>query len=162
MWRTGEKSAPGLPTELQQLCQEAFISTDAHHTYSGFHNEVNRHLEAMGLEQENEFRSKSGYAIDILVKLSDTEVVGLEVDGPHHFERANQNDANSTYFDGPEIINTGRKPTARTMLRRRLIPCNDQIPLRSIPYWEWAELKGSESKQHYLRSLIGLDEGGRC
>jgi hypothetical protein len=88
----------------------------------------------MGLNPVDEYIAPSGYSIDALVEISGKRI-GIEVDGPSHF--------------------VDRKPTARTMLKRRQISTIDKIPLVSVPFWEWMKLrKDSGKKQRYLQSLL--------
>ena len=78
--------------------------------------------------------TKCGYRLDALVE-ANGEKIGIEVDGPHHF------------------IN--RKPTGNTILKHRQVTSLEEIPVVSIPYWEWNKLrKDGNKKQHYLRSLL--------
>ncbi|KAL7537978.1 hypothetical protein ACHAWF_005954 [Thalassiosira exigua] len=61
----------------------------------------------------------------------------VEVDGPSHF--------------------VDRKPSRSTILKRRQVAKLNGIPVISMPYWEWNELKKDrEKKQLYLHSLLGL------
>ena len=67
--------------------------------------------------------------------------VAVEVDGPSHF-----------------ISRRTREPTGSTILKRRQVPKLDGIPVVSVPYWEWDELKeDSNKKQEYLHSLLSFN-----
>ena len=61
--------------------------------------------------------------------------VGIEVDGPSHF--------------------MNQEPKGSTLLKRRQVNNLDDIPIISVPHWEWQKL-GSDylKKQIYLRSIL--------
>jgi len=135
LWQEELKSNVTLPPSLQKKCCDAFISRVPEP--SKLQDDVISHLSSIGLELEEEVLTKSGYRIDALVKVIGKEV-GVEVDGPSHF--------------------LGRNPTGSTILKRRQVTNLDSIPVISVPYWEWNELKKDcEKKQQYLRDLLGLD-----
>ena len=92
----------------------------------------------MNLQPKEEVRISSGYSLDALVEVKGMKI-GIEVDGPSHF--------------------IGKKPTGSTILKHRQISNLEEIPLVSVPYWEWDILgKNSRKKQTYLRSLLGSGE----
>jgi hypothetical protein len=132
LWQTGELSHAGLPEELRERCYQSFTTCDT--TISPFQKDVVRELTSIDLKPVEEFLAPSGYSIDALVEINGKSI-GVEVDGPSHF------------------IN--KKPTSKTMLKRRQITAIDKIPLVSVPYWEWEKLgKDRVKKQQYLQRLI--------
>jgi hypothetical protein len=132
LWQTSELSHIGLPEELRERCYQAFATSDTN--VSRLENDVVRELTSSNLKPVEKYRTPSGYLIDALVEVNGKSI-GVEVDGPFHF-----ND---------------RKPTGRTMLKRRQINAIDKIPLVSVPYWEWVVLGGDrDKKQRYLLGLV--------
>ena len=83
--------------------------------------------------------TQSGYRLDAVVEINGKKV-GVEVDGPFHF--------------------IGRNPNGSTILKHRQVTTLDDIPVVSVPYWEWDKLgkhgKNSDKKEKYLRDLLGL------
>jgi hypothetical protein len=133
LWQTKELSHAGLPDNLRDRCRKAF--TESNTSTSRLQMEVVHELKSMKLNPVEEYRTPSGYSIDALVEV-DGRRIGIEVDGPTHF--------------------IDRKPTATTMLKRRLISAIDEIPLVSVPFWEWDKLgKDHDKKQQYLQVLLG-------
>jgi hypothetical protein len=85
---------------------------------------------------EEEVLTPSGYRLDALVEVNG-EKIGIEVDGPYHF--------------------VNQEPTGSTLLKRRQVSTLDNIPIVSVPYWEWDKLgNGRAKKQMYLRIKLGL------
>ena len=95
----------------------------------------------MDLELEEEVLTKSGYRIDALVEVNGKKI-GVEVDGPSHF--------------------LGRNRTGSTILKHRQVTNLDNIPVVSVPYWEWNKLgkygKNRDKKEKYIRDLLGLSD----
>ena len=132
LWQEELKSNVSLPPSLQKMCYNAFVSKVPEP--SKLQDDVISQLSSMELELEEEVLTKSGYRLDALVEVNG-ERVGVEVDGPSHF--------------------LGRNPTGSTILKHRQVTTLDEIPIVSVPYWEWDKLnKNSEEKQQYLRSLL--------
>ena len=135
LWQEEIKSSVSLPSSLQQKCYDAFISEDPNP--SKLQDDVISQLSSMGLELEEEVLTKSGYRLDAFVEVNGKKI-GIEVDGPTHF--------------------IGRNPNGSTILKHRQIPNLDNIPVVSVPYWEWYEFKkDSDKKQQYLRDLLELE-----
>jgi hypothetical protein len=135
LWQTKEFSHAGLPEELRVQCYQAFVMDDS--LVSRLHKDVAHELISMDLKPVEEFLAPSGYSIDSLIGVNSRRI-GIEVDGPFHF--------------------VDRKPTARTLLKRRQITAIDKIQLVSVPYWEWDKLGNDHAKkQKYLRTLLGLN-----
>jgi hypothetical protein len=133
LWQTKELAHTGLPEDLIERCRQAFVGQGS--TVSAFQGDVVNALKSMDLKPDQEFFAPSGYSIDALVKVNG-RLIGIEVDGPSHF--------------------VDKKPTPRTLLKRRQITAIDKITLVSVPYWTWDGLgKDRLKKQQYLRSLIG-------
>jgi hypothetical protein len=136
LWQTKELSHTGLPEELRVPCYQAFVMDDA--LVSRLQKDVEHELASMDLKPVEEFLAPSGYSIDVLIEVNGRRI-GIEVDGPFHF--------------------VDRKPTARTLLKRRQITAIDNIQLVSVPYWEWNELRNDHAmKQQYLRAMLGLND----
>jgi hypothetical protein len=134
LWQNKELSHAGLPDELRVPCYQAFVMDDG--LVSRLQKDAVRELTSMDLKPVQEFLAPSGYSIDALIEVNGRRI-GIEVDGPSHF--------------------VDRKPTARTILKRRQITSIDKITLVSVPYWEWSKLRSDNAKkQQYLRSLIGI------
>ena len=113
----------------------AFVSQDI--TQSKLQDDVISQLSSMGLELEEEVLTKSGYRLDALVEVNGKKI-GVEVDGPTHF--------------------LGRNRTGSTILKHRQITNLDNIPVVSVPYWDWNKFrKDSDKKQQYLRDLLELE-----
>lgn len=157
LWQVGERNKPGLPKHIQKLCREAFVQTiDTHDHHSNFHDQINKVLEALGLNYINEYRSKSGYSIDIKVEmpnnLGKVSAVYIECDGPYHYMSKNQYDATFHFFKG------GKEQNLDTILKHRLVPAFDKVPLISIPYFEWNAIGNKKTKrQQYLQKLLGME-----
>ena len=91
----------------------------------------------MDLELEEEVLTEHGYRLDAVLEVNGKQI-GIEVDGPTHF--------------------IGRNPNGSTILKHRQVANIDEIPVVSVPYWEWdAFEKDSDKKQQYLRDLLGLE-----
>jgi hypothetical protein len=134
LWQEELKSDVRLPLSLREKCQKAFISTLP--MPSKFQYDVVSELPPIGLRPEEEVLTVSGYRLDALVEVNGKKI-GIEVDGPSHF--------------------VGRKPTGSTILKCRQVDTLDDIPVISVPYWEWHKLgKHRGKKQEYLRTLLGL------
>jgi hypothetical protein len=137
LWQTKEMTHQGLPEVLQERCYEAFIRE--HFRVSAFQKDVVKELVSIGLNPTEEYLTESGYSLDALVEI-DGKRVCIEVDGPTHF--------------------IGRTANGKTLLKRRQVTAIDEIPLVSIPYWEWNKLgKDQTMKQQYLRTLLELKDG---
>ena len=135
LWQEELKSDVRLPTSLREKCQKAFISTVP--MPSKFQYDVVSELLPIGLCPEEEVLTKSGYRLDAVVEVNGRKI-GIEMDGPSHF--------------------VGRNPTGSTILKRRQVDLLDDIPVISVPYWEWHKLgKDRGKKQEYLCTLLGLD-----
>ncbi|EJK67299.1 hypothetical protein THAOC_11691, partial [Thalassiosira oceanica] len=124
-----------LPQSLQEKCRNAF--TSASFSESKLQNDVVYELRAAGLDLDEEVLLGSGYRVDALVKFSNGRKVAVEVDGPSHF--------------------IDRRPTGSSTLKHRQVARLDRIEVVSVPYWEWNELKNSETKQRYLQyTVLGM------
>jgi hypothetical protein len=133
MWQEELKSGIRLPPSLREKCQKAFVSTLP--MPSNFQYDVVSELPPIVLRPE--VLTESGYRLDALVEVNGNRT-GIEVDGPSHF--------------------VGRKPTGSTLLKRRQVDTLDDIPVKSVPYWQWKRLgKDRGKKQEYLRTSLGLD-----
>ena len=78
-------------------------------------------MASLGLRPEEEVVLHKGYSLDFaLVRRG--ELVGVEVDGPLHFE--------------------GREPNCAMLLKRRQLR-HLGWRLVSVPYWEWDEVLAS-------------------
>ena len=90
-------------------------------------------LRSLGLNVDEEMQTESGYFLDATIK-QNGKVIGLEVDGPSHF--------------------IGRKKKGNTILKQRQVANVDDIPIISVPYWEWNDLVSLEEKERYIVSKI--------
>ena len=133
LWREEIKSSIELPPALRRKCHNAFTSSTPES--SRFQDEVISELTSIGLSPEEEVLTKSGYRLDAIVEIHG-KTIGIEVDGPSHF--------------------IGRKPTGNTILKHRQVHTLDKIPLLSVSYWEWNEVRKDRGmKRNYLRSALG-------
>ena len=133
LWREEIKSSIELPPRLREKCYHAFTSSTPEP--SRFQDEVISELTSIGLSPEEEVLTKSGYRLDAIVEIHGKKI-GIEVDGPSHF--------------------IGRKPTGNTILKHRQVHTLDTIPLLSVSYWDWNEVrKDRDMKHQYLRSALG-------
>lgn len=133
LWREEIKSSIGLPPLLRAKCYHAFTSSAPEP--SRFQDEVIAELTSIGLRPEEEVLTKSGYRLDAIVEIHGKKI-GIEVDGPSHF--------------------FGRKPTGNTILKHRQVHTLDKIPIFSVSYWEWNEVRKDRGMKHqYLRSALG-------
>ncbi|EJK66728.1 hypothetical protein THAOC_12320 [Thalassiosira oceanica] len=136
LWQQELESGIELPQSLQEKCRNAFTSRG--YSESKLQNDVVGELKAAGLDLDEEVLLGSGYRIDALVKIGDERKVAVEVDGPSHFMQ--------------------RQPAGSTTLKHRQVARLDRIEVVSVSYWEWDELRNSETKQHYLREKLGWGE----
>ena len=134
LWQQELESGMELPQSLQENCRDAFIS--ANYSESKLQDDVVSELKAAGLDLGEEVLLGSGYRIDAVVKVGDEKKIAVEVDGPSHFIQ--------------------RLPTGSTILKHRQVVRLDGIEVVSVPYWEWNELKNSETKQRYLHKKMGF------
>eukprot|EP00956_Cyclotella_meneghiniana_P040619 scaffold200815_cov53-Cyclotella_meneghiniana.AAC.2 len=133
LWQTKEKANKGLPASLQDKCKQAFLSAGT--KTSTLQKDVVRELKNMNLNPVEGYRTKSGYSLDALIEIKGKKV-GVEVDGPSHF--------------------IDREPNGPTLLKRRQVRSIDEIPLVSMPYWEWDQLGNDRGKKRkYLQFLLG-------
>jgi len=139
LWQKELDSNVRLPSSLQQKCYDAFISRVPEP--SKLQDDVISQLSSMDLELEEEVLTKSGYRIDALVEVNGKKI-GVEVDGPSHF--------------------LGRNRTGSTILKHRQVTNRENIPVVSVPYWEWNKLgkygKNRDKKEKYIRDLLGLSD----
>ncbi|KAL3769288.1 hypothetical protein ACHAWO_007960 [Cyclotella atomus] len=132
LWQACENQLPGLPKALSRCCRQAFSGSNT--KPSRFQSDVVSQLRSINLSPVEEYLTASGYSIDALVDFDGT-LIGIEVDGPSHFIHL--------------------QPTSRTLLKRRQISTIDEIPLVSVPYWEWDALgNDNPKKQQYLQCLL--------
>jgi hypothetical protein len=132
LWQTGEKSNAGLPESLLNKCHHTFSRTDT--KSSSLQKDVVLQLTALDMNPVEEYETPSGYKLDALIEIHGKNI-GVEVDGPFHF--------------------IGRQPNGQTTLKRRQVETIDEIPLVSVPYWEWDKFgKDRDKKQKYLQSLL--------
>jgi hypothetical protein len=75
--------------------------------------------------------------LDALIDVNGKKMA-VEVDGPHHF--------------------VGTNLTGNSTLKHRQVATVEGIPVVSLPYWEWTNLKTSDDKQEYLRNKLGLSK----
>ena len=129
LWQEELKSNVSLPPSLQKKCCDTFISRVPEP--SKLQDDVISQLSLMGLELEEEVLTESGYRLDALVEVNG-KTVAIEVDGPSHF--------------------LGKNPTGGTILKHRQVTSLDDIPIVSVPYWEWNELKKDSDKNIYVLS----------
>ncbi|KAL7530977.1 hypothetical protein ACHAXR_003777 [Thalassiosira sp. AJA248-18] len=137
LWQKEEKGNTGLPPAFEELCYEAFTSATPPRI-SALQQNVVSVLQSMGLRPKEEQLTQIGYSLDATVEANGREV-GVEVDGTFHF--------------------IGRKPTGKTILKRRQIADVGGIMLVSVPHWEWEELwqgRDHSKQQSYLRSLLEI------
>jgi hypothetical protein len=132
LWRKHLKAHPVLPEVFAQRCHKALSGINDLHQ-SRLQKDVVSELRSMGIEPNEEVQTQSGYVIDCIVEI-DGKTVGIEVDGPSHF--------------------IGSKPDGGTVLKHRQVANNDKMPLISIPYYEWNELKSQADREQYLRSKL--------
>eukprot|EP00956_Cyclotella_meneghiniana_P037576 scaffold140783_cov73-Cyclotella_meneghiniana.AAC.1 len=133
LWQTKELANEGLPKSMQDKCKQMFLSSGT--TSSKLQKDVVRELKVMNLDPFEEYQTQSGYSLDALI---DTEgkKLGVEVDGPFH------------YID--------REPNGSTLLKQRQVSTIDEIPLVTVPYWEWDKLGNDRGKKRkYLQTLLG-------
>ncbi|KAL7533356.1 hypothetical protein ACHAWF_004460 [Thalassiosira exigua] len=134
LWQREMKSNVRLPPSLERKCHDAFVSRAP--TRSPFQHDVVSALLEIGLNPKEEVLTKSGYRLDALVEVNGNKI-GIEVDGPYHF--------------------VDRRPTGKMILKHRQVTKLDELPVTSVPYWEWNKVKKDRGKkQQYLRSLLGL------
>ena len=135
LWQEEIKSNVSLSSPFQKKCYDAFVSTAPRP--SKLQDDVISQLSSMALELEEEVLTKSGYRLDALFEVNGKKI-GVEVDGPTHF--------------------IGRNPNGSTILKHRQITNLDNIPVVSVPYWDWNKFrKDSDKKQQYLRHLLELE-----
>ncbi|KAL7534375.1 hypothetical protein ACHAXR_005828, partial [Thalassiosira sp. AJA248-18] len=96
IWQKEEKGNTGLPPGFGERCYEAFTRTKP--TVSALQRGVVSVLHSIGFEPKEEQLTQWGFSLDATVEVNGRNV-GVEVDGPSHF--------------------IGRKPTGRTLLKRR-------------------------------------------
>jgi hypothetical protein len=134
LWQDEIKSGINLPPALREKCRQAFVLQS--YRLSSLQDDVISELSSIGLRPEEEVLTPSGYRLDALVEVNGTKV-GIEVDGPSHF--------------------MNQEPTGSTLLKRRQVSTLDDIPIVSVPYWEWNKLGNDHvKKQQYLRINLGL------
>jgi hypothetical protein len=110
--------------------------------------DVKRSLERMGLLVEEEARCpRSGYSIDLLVRDKGAEVPS-EGGGPGGGGARRW----AVEFDGPVRFMVRGTPTGATSLKRRHLRLLGYT-LVSVPYWEWAGLRGGD-REAYLRGRL--------
>jgi hypothetical protein len=132
LWQDKLKSGINLPSALREKCRKAFLLRLPRP--SRFQDDVVSELSSIGLRPEEEELTPSGYRLDAIVEVNGMKV-GIEVDGPSHY--------------------LNREPTGSTLLKRRQVSTLDDIPIISIPYWEWDEFGMDRAKkQQYLRSKL--------
>eukprot|EP00956_Cyclotella_meneghiniana_P040621 scaffold200815_cov53-Cyclotella_meneghiniana.AAC.4 len=133
LWQTKELANGGLPKSMQDKCEQMFLSSGT--TSSKLQKDVVRELKDLSLNPFEEYQTQSGYSLDALIEIKGKKV-GVEVDGPSHF--------------------IGREPNGSTLLKKRQIRSIDEIPLVTVPYWEWDKLGNDRGKkQKYLQTLLG-------
>lgn len=138
LWQEEHQSDIKLPLTTSYKFREAFVVQPP--TKSSPLVSV---LEEMGYQPEKAVPTPKGYFLDTLVVI-DTKDFAIEIDWEKRF--------------------TGRKPTGKTVLRRRQITRLEGINLLSIPYWEWdrcAHGKDPNQKQVYLRSLLKIEQSSK-
>jgi hypothetical protein len=134
LWQDEIKSGINLPPALRKECRQAVVSES--YQSSRFQDDVISVLSFIGMLPEEEVLTPSGYRLDALVEVNG-EKIGIEVDGPYHF--------------------VNQEPTGSTLLKRRQVSTLDNIPIVSVPYWEWDKLGNDRAKkQMYLRIKLGL------
>jgi hypothetical protein len=86
-----------------------------------------------------EVTTRDGFlSIDILLVTSGRVPVAIEVDGPHHFRRPDQ------------------QPTGSTLWRNRALAARGYVVV-SVPYWEWRRVGGGAARKvEYLEKKIGV------
>lgn len=134
LWQVGEKNKPGLgASSLRKRCLKKFASYPT--TTSYFQKAVVSELISLGFDPIEEYITESGYSIDALIKV-DGKKVGVEVDGPGHFENKTANGS--------------------TILKRRLVVAasNDINSIVSVPYFEWNKMTDRRKKQQYLLKKV--------
>jgi hypothetical protein len=132
LWQDELKLGINLPQALRKKCCQAFVSES--YQSSSFQNDVISVLSSIGLCPKEEELTSSGYRLDALVEVNGIKV-GIEVDGPSHF--------------------MNQEPKGSTLLKRRQVNNLDDIPIISVPHWEWQKLGSDHSKkQIYLRSIL--------
>ncbi|KAL7481743.1 hypothetical protein ACHAW6_007413 [Cyclotella cf. meneghiniana] len=136
-WNIWQKvnSANVLPPTLEKRCRDEMNERSVQHK-SWLQKDVMLQLKAMGLEPNEEVLTRSGYSIDAIIEMGDNKI-GIEVDGPSHF--------------------IGHNPNGSTTLKRRLVTAMDNIPLVSVPFWEWNELQSQEEKHQYLKLKLKMN-----
>ena len=132
VWRRKIGAKHVLPQSFARHCQKA-LAGKTEKNISRLQSDVVSQLTAMGHAVDEEVHTQSGYSVDAIVEIND-EKIAIEVDGPCHF--------------------IGREPDGAMMLKQRQIMTIDELPLLSIPYWEWNELRSHEDKHQYLRSKL--------
>ena len=131
LWRQEIKSDLTLPRDFGKRCYDAFKKQTL--IMSDLQRDVSSVLTSLGLNPDEEVQTRSGYILDATF-IHDGQVVGVEVDGPHHF--------------------VGRKEKGNTILKARQVANIDRIPIISVPYWEWIDLHNLEDKESYIREKI--------
>lgn len=141
----------GLSAGGEAACRESFLR-EAVGAPSTFEESVRAALESMGLRAEQKVRTDAGYVIDLVVEAPGRRRrVGIEVDGPQQFKRGRGG---------------AREATGATKLKRRQARSSTELPIMSIPYWEWETLcLGDDSpakKTNYLTFAFAVRIGSRA
>ena len=135
LWRKELKSDIVLPHGLGSRCLNEFKKQSI--ITSELQKKVVSVLRSLGLNVDEEVQTESGYFLDATIK-QNGKVIGLEIDGPSHF--------------------IGMKKKGNTILKQRQVANVDDIPIISVPYWEWNDLVSLEEKERYVLGKIDQTE----
>jgi len=133
LWRH-ETRKEGLFTDTAETCKNAFVHLKSIGR-SKLQTTVINHLRKLDIDVMEEVQVESGYLLDALLTINGKKI-GVEIDGPFHF--------------------IGRRLNGVTILKRRLVPNVDNIPIISLPYWE---LNGLHSDEEWTKYLGGVLDG---
>ena len=131
MWRH-ETRREGFSAGAAEICKNAFVHQKKVHR-SKLQTTVINHLRNLGLDLMEEVQVESGYQLDALLTINGKKT-GVEIDGPFHF--------------------IGRRQNGATILKRRLVPNVDRIPIISLPYWQLNGLDSDEEWANYLDGVL--------
>jgi len=140
--------AVAFPSWIMHEAREAWMRNARDHvTVSRDHKELASIIGELGVPHEVEHLTDDGYfSVDVYLPEAD---VALEFDGPHHFINI------PVGGEGAAPGDASRTPTrtVRTELRDMFLARRHHA-VHSVPWFEWAELKGSAEKTQYIADTL--------
>jgi len=141
----------GLSACGRDACRDAFLAEPTS-APSNFDASVRAALEAMGLRTIPKVRTPEGFVLDLVVEAPGRRRrVGIEVDGPQQYFGARS-----------------REATGAARLKRRQVRAFSELPIMTIPYWEWEALGNGDfsaeqqRKERYLTFAFAVRVGSRA